>query len=411
MASDEESVDFSLASQEELSDDETATTSDFDFVVEDSGDEEELAAARRHYQRWCNSFDKSVEDPVPPQLPPPQADASCDTSSTSENAVLEPVTQGRRSLQYRDWVFTYFARDCSDGFAKHFGTDLARNCKYVVFQTEKCPTTGKLHFQGFIQFASPTRFTVVQKLIPVAHWFRRKGTVDQAIAYCKKEETRVSGPFEFGTPPQQGKRNDLDDVVELVASGASFRDVVKAAPKVVLKYPRGVRTLLSFQPEPKRTCPQVWIYYGPTGCGKTSLARTISDDFWMKPVGGSWMDGYFGQKVAIIDEVGHDQLNVYWTLRVMDRYPLQVEVKGDYVWFTADILIFTSNLLPQHWWSWQDVTVQKRQPNTMNHASWAAFVRRVTKVVVWHATAPGALSLWRQEDLIGQQKDDWLNKF
>lgn len=81
--------------------------------------------------------------------------------------------------------------------------------KYCVFQVETAPTTGRVHWQGYIELDEPLRIAGVKNKLgdpfDVAHYESRRGTQEQAIAYCKKEP-RLAGPFEFGEPARQGKK-------------------------------------------------------------------------------------------------------------------------------------------------------------------------------------------------------------
>lgn len=75
--------------------------------------------------------------------------------------------------------------------------------KCAVVQQEKCPETGKLHYQGFGMLQTPKRVTAIKKLLccESAHIEKTKGTPQQAWDYCTKEDTRVDGPWEFGPRP------------------------------------------------------------------------------------------------------------------------------------------------------------------------------------------------------------------
>lgn len=79
----------------------------------------------------------------------------------------------------------------------------------AIVQKEKCPETGQVHFQGFLMLKSPARLAGIKKLLQAnsAHLEKAKGTPTEAWEYCKKEESRVEGPWTFGTPPKsQGSR-------------------------------------------------------------------------------------------------------------------------------------------------------------------------------------------------------------
>jgi hypothetical protein len=104
--------------------------------------------------------------------------------------------------------------------------------KYMVYQLEKCPTTGREHWQGYVEFRNPRTMESVKRALRLngVHLEIRRGTATEAAEYCKKEESRAqhaeAGPHEFGEQPQgQGHRSDLDAVVNLVKEGKSVEEI------------------------------------------------------------------------------------------------------------------------------------------------------------------------------------------
>lgn len=90
------------------------------------------------------------------------------------------------------------------------------------------------------------------------------------------------------------------------------------------------------------------MYVGRPGCGKTRLAVAYEGSFYMKPR-GEWWDGYAQEENVIVDDfygwISFDQL-----LRVCDRYPLRLPIKGSFVQFTSKRVIFTSNKMVCDWY-------------------------------------------------------------
>ena len=52
------------------------------------------------------------------------------------------------------------------------------------------------------------------------HWENMRGSIEQSIEYCSKEESRVIPYCSWGVPPQPrpGKRSGLDDAVNYIRS-------------------------------------------------------------------------------------------------------------------------------------------------------------------------------------------------
>ena len=101
-------------------------------------------------------------------------------------------------------------------------------CQYVVYQKE-LSETGTPHMQGYMEFNTNKRISALKKIHGTAHWERRNGTQEQAIAYCKPDKnkpenggqndaTYVAGPWEAGAKKvsEQGKRNDLVEACQAV---------------------------------------------------------------------------------------------------------------------------------------------------------------------------------------------------
>jgi len=107
------------------------------------------------------------------------------------------------------------------------------DCKYLVYQKE-CVSTP--HFQGYIVFTKNKRLAGVKKWLPTAHWEVRRGTHEQAIAYAKKEESRVDGPWEHGDSNQHaGSRTDISAVRDAIFAGASQRQILDDYPEITDK--------------------------------------------------------------------------------------------------------------------------------------------------------------------------------
>lgn len=112
-----------------------------------------------------------------------------------------------------DWVYTFNGTPNRVDW-EQFVVDLASvvdsgEVYYVCGQAEEGEQTRRRHYQIFIQYRKRQRGgRIVQLLRGVAdqrysrdcapHAEPRYGSVEQAVQYHTKEETRVAGPFEYG---------------------------------------------------------------------------------------------------------------------------------------------------------------------------------------------------------------------
>lgn len=67
--------------------------------------------------------------------------------------------------------------------------------RYCVYQLEKSPSTGKLHWQGFVRLGKNVRFQGMRKMLELpdsTHCEKARGTDVQNRTYCMKEDSRVS---------------------------------------------------------------------------------------------------------------------------------------------------------------------------------------------------------------------------
>lgn len=240
--------------------------------------------------------------------------------------------------------------------------------KYGIFVREIAPTTGTVHLQGYWEFSKRIRITGIHalpqmgKIAPKVSY----GPREKARDYCMKSESRFPGavPWEypnaeaFGEVNQAGKRTDLHDVAELIQSGGTLRQVIDQHPVSFIRYSRGISALLSYTSPRRPDPPQVYLFYGPTRCGKSRLARSYdgTNDFWVSPVGAGaqWFDGYCGQSTAIFDDFGGKTSKCGLTdlLQILDRYPVQIPIKGGFVWFNPNIIIITTNIHPKDWYDY-----------------------------------------------------------
>lgn len=145
----------------------------------------------------------------------------------------------------------------------------------------------------------------------------------------------------------QGKRTDIDSIRSACKSGEikNQRDLLEACATLG-GYQFGAR-YLAFMDQSVREPPKVFWFYGPTGCGKSRRVHDFAMDkhlsMWSAPGGGSaWFDGFWGQDIALFDDFRPDDIKFHQLLRITDRYPLQLPVKGGFTWWTPKWIFITT---------------------------------------------------------------------
>lgn len=264
--------------------------------------------------------------------------------------------------QSRNWCFTlnnYTAEE-----EEKLKGELA-HVKYIVFQRER-GENGTAHLQGYLELDRSQRLSFVKKILEKAHWEVRRGSQEDAIKYCKKLETREPGtePFERGeranangvrkdtfsanvlTPEERGKIIDKVRKKEMRISEISSYDMQDTA---LMRSLEGVCKDLA---GPYREDLRVITIIGPTGVGKSwSVQKLFPDGVckWINGNSGCWFSEV-DKEVCLFDEFA-GQIAIERFLKLIDPYPMQIEVKGGMrpcYWRT---IFICSNVTPQCWYN------------------------------------------------------------
>lgn len=252
--------------------------------------------------------------------------------------------------------------------------------KYLIYQGEKCPTTGREHWQLYVEFGRPVSRTIAQELLqqPGCHLEARRGTKNQAREYCRKTESRVIPPQEFGEvrdagEPRRNKDSEIREVIDELKRGHSVLDmedeiVAKHYKMIEYMSKRELEKLARFRTRSIR----VLVLWGDTGVGKTHFvfSRVPMEQVYVagKKNTGVWWDGYTGERTLLLDDF-YSWIPFHDFLRMLDKYPVQLDVKGTTAWANWTTVVITSNESPEDWY-----------PN-IGGAKRAAMVRRLHKIV------------------------------
>ncbi len=211
----------------------------------------------------------------------------------------------------------------------------------------------------------------LQTILPGGHFEVMKAKdIDVAINYCFKADSKVEGPWEYGTrpvPSQQGRRTDLVRLHSSIMEGGSMETLLGSGDSTMvttcLQYPKAVRLVEAIAHKRRRIAlvrnrirdgrppmvpPAALWMVGPTGVRKTSTVMSHHGlETLYSPLVSSdgkllWWDNYQSQKILLLDEFDSRSLPISVLLQILDGNPLlQLPVKGGstYVEFTNVYII------------------------------------------------------------------------
>lgn len=242
----------------------------------------------------------------------------------------------------RGWCITIFDEDhafCSAFFHKDV---------YFIAGHETCPTTGKKHWQCYLHVPNAINFNTIKKHWPTAHIEKAKGSPQQNITYCSKED---KNPYEWGVQPKAGERSDLDELKnELLENKKKVDDIVVSDPHMYHQYGRTLHKIEDLVMRKKYRTEMtkgIW-YFGETGVGKSHRAfenyTPETHYVWKKK---EWQDDYTQQDIVIINEfrgwIEYDEL-----LTLVDKWPHSLPRRNrENIPFTSKLVIVTSSLKPE----------------------------------------------------------------
>lgn len=252
---------------------------------------------------------------------------------------------------------------------KRIGTlSLQDGITCIVAGLERGSQNG-LHLQGYLELSDKKRLSQVKTLLGSnsVHLEVSQGTAAQNFRYCLKDgqayviygehgseggrpakRTRSQGPSGQGKTATEER---LDLLKEAIENGASEKDLWDKDFYMMVRYGRALNDyrLLS---QHKRPVPKVSALIGPTGVGKSRFVHHVASTFdlsiWVHP-GGNWFDGYDGQDIALFEEYRGD-IDIGKFLQLLDRYPVNVPVKGGFRFWRPRYIYVTSNVDIDKWY-------------------------------------------------------------
>lgn len=264
---------------------------------------------------------------------------------------------------------------------------------------------GKLHCQFAVAYRDQVRAPQARRIIG-GQYGPFTGFLEPAFSknvwdYVTKVDSRVQAIEGYGNlTDDTGHRSDLDIIYAEIAQGTPIYDIMSRFPRQFMRNHAAISKVLSrykwpytFRCELKPAlmydlylyCPQlcamydkprpygkctVEIWWGVTGSGKSHKAFHEYPEAYRKSIPGKWWEGYRGESVVVFEEFNPNEdkeLRLPELLKILDKYPYQVEIKGASMQLKANHFIFTTNIDPRTWYE--------------GHPQVPAFCRRVDKIV------------------------------
>lgn len=295
-------------------------------------------------------------------------------------------------VQSRKWQLT-INNPIEKGFGHEEIKGIMKNiksCIYYCMADEIGGETNTFHTHLFIACRSAIRFTTLQNRFPGAHFECAKGTCEQNRDYVFKEGKWLNDTkgdtnqrethYEWGEMPveRQGKRNDLDDLYDMIKCGMSNYEIIEECPTYMMNIDKIERCRQTIRDEQYKNTwrnVQTVYVYGQTGSGKT---RSIMEKYGYEHVYRCTdydhpFDGYKGQDVIVFEEF-RSSLKIQDMLNYLDGYPLVLPCR-----YANKVACFTKIFIVSN------IALREQYPDLQKQyeETWTAFLRRIHEVHIY----------------------------
>lgn len=255
--------------------------------------------------------------------------------------------------QGKNWLLTW--AQCNEGpdrILSELQDRFSENINYICISAE-LHVDGSPHRHGFINFKEPVKFTTnlfdISNSVeggPSYHGnYQVAKAPKDALRYVKKDGIfREVGTCPFKTLMTTAEKNEM-------FLTQCLEDLVDSGDVSLFKYAQLLKArnmyMMSRSVNKKRDKPTVSWLYGPTGSGKTRYAVEHGGDRYWISNDCKWFDGYCGQETAILDDIRASSYSFEFLLRLLDRYPVLVQVKGGFVVWEPKKIFITAPARPE----------------------------------------------------------------
>jgi len=203
--------------------------------------------------------------------------------------------------------------------------------------------SGTPHLQAFVTFRNRQRLAHVKRVFLGCHAELKRGTIEQAIEYCKKDEVFI----EHGDPPQESNTPGNQATIEKwdkVKDSAKRGNLEEIPSDIFVRYYSALKRIMADNMQRPQDLDSVCglYYYGIAGSGKTTKARAEYPGSYIKSR-DRWWDGYQGEETVILDDLDKYHVALAGLIKDWaDKWTFKAEVKGGYIWIRPLRFIITS---------------------------------------------------------------------
>lgn len=234
----------------------------------------------------------------------------------------EHSTAGSGNTKARSFMLTIFENTLKDDELAVYMTACEDTCK-----------DGKHHFHQLLHYANPVSFNRIKKIYPTAH-IERPRSLMNAIKYIQENKNgRKYNVIERGEKPHQGVPKTVAELREIP---------LDEVPPQYAKIWQSVRpTKIKKQNWHKQI--EVFYIYGPSGTGKSTLAKLIADDEFdeLKHINNFWSP-CSGDGCAIYDDWRSSHMSASEFINFIDYNCHNLNTKGGTVRNNYNKIIITT---------------------------------------------------------------------
>lgn len=272
--------------------------------------------------------------------------------------IINRMSESKNKIErLRDFCFTDWNKE---------GMEFDKKKMVYMCRSPEVTKSGKHHWQSYVYWKDACTLSACNKRLSKGRdvkvaCLKAEGSAAQNAIYCGKEDYIKEGKVklkndkfvEFGEMPKQGKRTDLNELIEKIKVGETSSDnVCLDQPHMYHLYGRTLmkaeEICMSKKWRTKMT-KGYWIF-GETGVGKSHIAykNFHPDTHYSVPAddNGYW-ENYRQQDIVIFNDF-RGWLKYEELLRLVDKWPMEVKRRGRTPMpFTSKVVIITSSSQPE----------------------------------------------------------------